>query len=83
MIDTNISGMSWVEVKASKYHLLSLGEKQSNCQIEAIVDYRDLVAHPPNGEWAKEAQLHILSFDIECAGRKGIFPEPNYDPVHP
>lgn len=23
----------------------------------------------------------ILSFDIECAGRKGVFPEPNHDPV--
>lgn len=23
----------------------------------------------------------MLSFDIECAGRKGIFPEPNVDPV--
>lgn len=27
------------------------------------------------------APLRILSFDIECAGRKGIFPEPNVDPV--
>lgn len=23
----------------------------------------------------------MLSFDIECAGRKGIFPEPEVDPV--
>ena len=27
------------------------------------------------------APLRILSFDIECAGRKGIFPEPEKDPV--
>jgi DNA polymerase delta subunit 1 len=27
------------------------------------------------------APLRILSFDIECAGRKGVFPEPNQDPV--
>jgi DNA polymerase delta subunit 1 len=27
------------------------------------------------------APLRILSFDIECAGRKGIFPEANMDPV--
>ena len=81
MIDTDISGMSWVEAKAGKYHLLPFERKQSNCQIEAQVDYRDLIAHPPNGEWAKMAPLRILSFDIECAGRKGIFPEPNHDPV--
>ncbi|GAB1214650.1 DNA-directed DNA polymerase delta [Aspergillus terreus] len=81
MIDTGISGMSWVEAKAGKYRLLNHDERQSNCQIEAAVDYRDLIAHPPNGEWAKMAPLRILSFDIECAGRKGIFPEPNQDPV--
>lgn len=27
------------------------------------------------------APLRILSFDIECAGRKGIFPEAQMDPV--
>jgi DNA polymerase delta subunit 1 len=27
------------------------------------------------------APLRILSFDIECAGRKGVFPETNEDPV--
>lgn len=41
----------------------------------------DLIAHKPEGEWAKMAPLRILSFDIECAGRKGIFPEADHDPV--
>ena len=27
------------------------------------------------------APLRILSFDIECAGRKGVFPEAEHDPV--
>lgn len=27
------------------------------------------------------APFRILSFDIECAGRKGLFPEPTHDPV--
>ena len=39
------------------------------------------ISHPPEGEWSKIAPLRILSFDIECAGRKGIFPEANQDPV--
>jgi hypothetical protein len=30
---------------------------------------------------AQIAPFRILSFDIECAGRKGIFPEPEHDPV--
>lgn len=81
MIDTGLHGMSWVEAKAGKYQLIPEDEKQSTCQLEAIIDYRDMVAHAPNGEWAKMAPLRVLSFDIECAGRQGIFPEPNIDPV--
>lgn len=81
MIDTGIQGMSWVEAPAGKYKLHAPEDKVSNCQLEARIDYRDLVAHQPVGDWAKMAPLRILSFDIECAGRKGIFPEPNQDPV--
>ena len=81
MIDTGLHGMSWVEAKAGKYHLIPEWEKVSTCQLEAVVDYRDIIAHMPNGEWAKMAPLRVLSFDIECAGRQGIFPEPNVDPV--
>ena len=76
-----VSGMSWVEVPASKYHMMPNRDRHSNCQIEAHVNYRDLIAHPADGEWAKMAPLRILSFDIECAGRKGVFTEANQDPV--
>ncbi|RAO70726.1 uncharacterized protein BHQ10_006738 [Talaromyces amestolkiae] len=81
MIDTGISGMSWVEAKAGDYELVPEAKRQSNCQIEAFMPYTSLIAHSHDGEWAKMAPLRILSFDIECAGRKGIFPEPNQDPV--
>ncbi len=40
-----------------------------------------MISHSTNGEWAKIAPFRILSFDIECAGRKGIFPEADKDPV--
>src|SRR6266516_2258284 len=73
--------MSWVEVPAGRYNMLPMRERQSNCQIEAEVSYRDLIAYPAEGEWAKMAPLRILSFDIECAGRKGIFPQANIDQV--
>ncbi|CAF9940753.1 DNA-directed DNA polymerase delta [Imshaugia aleurites] len=81
MIDTGVTGMSWVEAPQSKYHMIPHRDRHSNCQIEAYVHYRDLVAHHNDGEWAKMAPLRILSFDIECAGRKGVFPEANQDPV--
>ena len=47
--------------------------------IEIIL--RDIIPHEPEGEWADIAPMRILSYDIECAGRKGIFPEPEHDPV--
>ena len=53
----------------------------SRCQIELDVEWDKLISHPPDGEWSKVAPLRILSFDIECAGRKGVFPEAIHDPV--
>lgn len=42
----------------------------------------DLVSLSPNdADWSHIAPLRILSFDIECAGRKGVFPEASKDPV--
>lgn len=73
--------MSWVEVPKTKYQIIQDRDRHSNCQIEAHVHYKELIAHPNDGEWAKMAPLRILSFDIECAGRKGVFPEANQDPV--
>ncbi|KAK3374063.1 DNA polymerase family B-domain-containing protein [Lasiosphaeria ovina] len=79
MVDCSIAGMSWVEAPANRYQIVA--DRQSNCQIEAQMSYRDLIAHKPTGEWSKMAPLRVLSFDIECAGRKGIFPEAVHDSV--
>merc|ERR1719468_990200 len=53
----------------------------SRCQLEIDVDCKDIISHPAEGEYINIAPLRILSFDIECAGRKGIFPEPEKDSV--
>ena len=81
MIDTHIAGMSWVSINPGKYHMITHRDVHSTCQIEAHCHFRDLIAHPVDGEWQKMAPLRVLSFDIECAGRKGVFPEANIDPV--
>jgi DNA polymerase delta subunit 1 len=73
--------MNWVELPAAKYGVRTGTNKISNCQIECQVSYRDIISHTPEGEWAKIAPLRVLSFDIECAGRPGIFPEASTDPV--
>jgi DNA polymerase elongation subunit (family B) len=35
----------------------------------------------PAGDWGRIAPFRILSVDIECAGRKGHFPDAKQDPV--
>ncbi|KAI8324930.1 delta DNA polymerase [Martensiomyces pterosporus] len=79
MVDTNIVGASWVELPAGKYSLRT--DNRTFCQYEVDINYKDIIAHDPEGEWSKVAPLRILSVDIECAGRPGIFPEANVDPV--
>ncbi|TEB29100.1 delta DNA polymerase [Coprinellus micaceus] len=81
MIDRNVVGMNWIEVPAGKYTLVDGPKKKTTCQIEIDVPYHAFISHAPEGDWSKIAPLRVLSFDIECAGRKGIFPEANIDPV--
>ncbi|BFZ54093.1 DNA-directed DNA polymerase delta [Savitreella phatthalungensis] len=81
MIDTALFGMSWIEIPAGKWTVVSQSSRVSTCQIELKVFWKDFIAHAPVDEWAKTAPLRILSFDIECAGRKGIFPEAEVDPI--
>lgn len=84
MVDTAVVGCSWIELPINKWSLRSKDSQlkpESRCQIEVDVAWNAFIAHQPEGEWSKVAPFRILSFDIECAGRKGVFPEPNHDPV--
>ena len=56
-------------------------DKTSTCQLEVDIAFDKLISHSPDAEWSKVSPLRVLSFDIECAGRKGVFPEPDMDPV--
>ncbi len=53
----------------------------TRCQLELDISWEKVISHAPEGDWQDVAPLRVLSFDIECAGRKGIFPEPDKDPV--
>uniref|UniRef100_A0A2N9HA95 DNA polymerase n=1 Tax=Fagus sylvatica TaxID=28930 RepID=A0A2N9HA95_FAGSY len=79
MIDCNIVGGNWIDVPAGKYK--KTAKNLSYCQLEFDCLYSELISHAPEGEFSKMAPFRVLSFDIECAGRKGHFPEPNHDPV--
>ncbi|KAF9526132.1 DNA polymerase family B-domain-containing protein [Crepidotus variabilis] len=81
MIDTKVVGMNWIEVSAGNYTVVPPDKKRSNCQLEVFFRFDEFTSHAPEGQWSHVAPLRILSFDIECAGRKGIFPEASMDPV--
>lgn len=81
MIDCGIVGMSWLTLPKNKYVMIPEDERVSTCQLEMRINYKDLVSHEAEGEWSHSSPLRILSFDIECAGRVGIFPEPQHDSV--
>nr|GMC79266.1 DNA polymerase delta catalytic subunit [Ipomoea batatas]GMC90235.1 DNA polymerase delta catalytic subunit [Ipomoea batatas] len=79
MIDCGVVGGNWIEVPAGKYKKSSKNISYSQLEFDCL--YSDLISHKPEGEFSKMAPFRILSFDIECAGRKGHFPEPIHDPV--
>ncbi|CAG7821425.1 unnamed protein product [Allacma fusca] len=84
MVDQDVVGCNWIELPAGKYTVRQPGKGRgpaSRAQIEVDIAYTSLISHAPEDEWSKLAPFRILSFDIECAGRKGIFPEPDKDPV--
>lgn len=72
--------MNWIEIPPGNYTVRH-GNSSTHCQLELDVDWDKFISHPAEGEWSKVAPFRIMSFDIECAGRKGTFPEAKVDPV--
>jgi DNA polymerase delta subunit 1 len=87
MVDCDVVGCNWIELPAGKYRVRPrIGNNgnpgmTSRCQIEVDIAWDQFVSHGPEDDWLKLAPMVTLSFDIECAGRKGVFPEPEKDPV--
>jgi len=82
MVDNNIVGGNWLEIQKGHYTVRPSGSQVSRCQIELDVVFESITSHSPNvPAWSKLAPLRILSYDIECMGRKGFFPDPEEDPV--
>ncbi|CAG2162975.1 unnamed protein product [Oppiella nova] len=81
MVDTHVVGCNWIELPAGAYTIRPADEMVSRCQLEVDIAYNKFKSYQPEGQWSKIAPFRVLSFDIECAGRKGVFPEPEMDPV--
>lgn len=66
MIDQDINGMQWIQIRKGGYILRNEKNKKSTCQFEFDVeDFNDLESIPLNID-SKIAPLRIMSFDIEC-----------------
>ena len=77
MIDNDIVGMQWIQIQGGKYVLRRESQKTSLCQFEFdVVEFSDVEAVPLDQD-SKIAPLRIMSFDIECAAKKGKFPTPD------
>lgn len=74
MIDNDISGCNWIELPKDAFKIRDK-TKTSSCQIEVDIVYNNIISHPAEGPWGHVAPMRILSFDIECMGRKGHFPD--------
>lgn len=82
MVDNNIVGSNWLTIPKDRFRSRVEQSRQSRCQLEIDAVYEDIISHDPGlPEWAGVAPLRILSFDIECMGRRGVFPDPEQDPV--
>lgn len=94
MVDAKITGMNWIELPKGKYLIRNSQENRppnipiheeadfvSKCQYEVDIFYSDIISYAPEDPWLLIPPLRILSFDIECSGRKGVFPEASIDPV--
>lgn len=79
LVDNEIYGSNWITITKGHYKLCS--HKTSHCQIEVCCSFQDLKHHEATGDYLVIAPFRILSIDIECQGRKGLFPEPELDPV--
>lgn len=65
----------------NNYYNSNIQEQISRCTIEVNIFYNHIISHECINQWSIIAPLRILSFDIECQGRKGHFPDANFDPV--
>ncbi|RDB14796.1 DNA polymerase delta catalytic subunit [Hypsizygus marmoreus] len=86
VMSLQISGMSWIEVPANKYTIVSDDDKfsESECQLEFSVSYDNLkpLPHDEGSKWERIAPLRILSFDIETeVPQSGAFPNASNNAV--
>lgn len=82
MVDIGIGGCQWCMITGGRNidEDCMYGEARSCCHYEKQIKIRDLKILSVD-EYADLGPLRVLSFDIEAAGRRGVFPDALLDPV--
>ena len=83
MADVGLFGCQWCEIankKKPEEGCEGCGDKKSLCHHEKQIHIKDLIIMSID-EYNDLGPLRVLSFDIEAAGRKGVFPDASIDPV--
>ena len=80
MVDIGISGCQWCKISNASETEVITGDKRSTCLHEQEINICDLEILSLD-EHADMGLLRVLSFDIEAAGRRGVFPDASFDPV--
>lgn len=82
MVDLGIYGCQWCSIKDLKNseNVEVVEDTKSNCNMEIRVHKKCLIPISMD-EMNDLGKIRILSFDIEAAGRRGVFPEAQVDPV--
>ncbi|KAF8288963.1 putative DNA polymerase delta catalytic subunit [Trypanosoma cruzi] len=79
IVDNGISGCNWLTIPVGSF--CTATERTSTCQIELCCSHEAVQNHDAVGQYLSIAPFRILSIDIECQGKKGLFPDPEEDPV--
>jgi DNA polymerase delta subunit 1 len=75
MVDAGLRGCQWCRSRGEN---VPWDQRRSTCAYEMRARIQDLHIMDDDDSIAP---LRIVSFDIEAAGRRGVFPQPEIDPV--
>ena len=77
MVDVGLLGCQWCKIQKGWE---VIGENRSSCLYESEIQINELIIVSVD-ECPDLGALRVLSFDIEAAGRRGVFPDASLDPV--
>jgi DNA polymerase delta subunit 1 len=80
MVDVGLGGCQWCKIEGGRDDGMYGEEPRSSCHYENEIRVNDLNILSLD-EYADLGPLRVLSFDIEAAGRRGVFPDALLDPV--